>query len=79
MQFEHMGEAELAPEPDHDPALLFRSIEHKFKAADPDHCLQGAWIVTDIAQNESRLLKSFLGLDGAKVHFAVLGDWRADA
>jgi hypothetical protein len=37
-----------APEPAHDPALLFRSIEEKFRQADPESALQGGWMVTDI-------------------------------
>jgi len=41
-----------APEPEHDPAIMFQSVEQKFLEADPDAQLQGAWIVTDIQQNE---------------------------
>lgn len=45
--------------PAHDVQLLFRSVEPKFLAANPDETLQGVWIVTDIKQDEqdcSRLL-----------------------
>ena len=48
--------SDAVPAPDHDPALLFRSIEGKFVAADPDAVLQGAWIVTDIKQEVAELL-----------------------
>jgi hypothetical protein len=65
-------------EPNHDPALLFRSVETKFVANDPAHQLQGAWIVTDIQQNGLLLPDAFAALDASKVHFAVLGDWESD-
>jgi hypothetical protein len=79
IQFAQIGDSKEAPEPSHDPALLFRSVEHKFNSADPDTHLQGAWIFTDIAQNEARLQEAFSGLDKTKVHFAILGDWLPDA
>jgi len=65
--------------PDHDPALLFRSVEQKFVPADPDAKLQGVWVLTNIKQDEDRLLVAFADLDETKVHFAVLGDWKRDA
>jgi hypothetical protein len=64
--------------PDHDPVLLFRSVENKFVTADPGAVLQGAWIVTDIKQEASEFERTFRSLDTAKVHFAVLGDFRPD-
>ncbi len=67
------------PEPDHDPTLLFRSVERKFKSTNPDLCLQGVWLVTHIAQNEDRVFSAFSELDASKVHFAILGDWKPDA
>jgi hypothetical protein len=79
IQFARIGEASEAPEPDHDPALLFKSVEHKFTSNDPDRYLQGAWIFTDIAQNEIRLQEAFEALDESKVHFVILGDWLSDA
>ena len=66
------------PAPEHDPALLFRSVEQKLIVADPDKVLQGAWIVTDIKQEASELDAAFRSLDAAKVHFAVVGDHRPD-
>jgi hypothetical protein len=78
-QFERLDDSPVAPEPNHDPALLFRNVEHKFRSGDPDEYLQGAWIVTDIAQEENRLLDAFRALDPTKVHFAILGDWLSDA
>ncbi|HYC35352.1 MAG TPA: hypothetical protein VEC19_02950 [Usitatibacter sp.] len=73
----HQGGPEVQP-PAHDAALMFRSVEQKFRPADPDQILQGAWIVTDIKQQEGRLNDAFAALDSAKVHFAVLGDWEPD-
>lgn len=70
--------ATVSPEPKHDPALLFRSLEGKFRDADPDAALQGAWIVTDIQQPEDSLQAAFNALDARKVHFAILGDWQND-
>ncbi len=67
-----------APEPDHDPAVLFRSVEQKFVAANPSVRLQGAWIFTDIQQEEELLARAFSALDPDKVHFAVFGDWKLD-
>jgi hypothetical protein len=68
---------ETAP-PEHDPALLLRSIEQKFIAGDPDAVLQGAWIVTDIKQEQGEFELAFSALDPAKVHFVILGDHQAD-
>lgn len=76
-QMERLGDG-VAPEPNHDPALLFRSVVDKFNQADPDVCLQGAWIVTDIQQEKNELERAFCKLDDSKMHFAVIGDWRPD-
>lgn len=70
--------AGTGPAPMHDPALLFRSIESKFRRAKPDGSLQGAWIGTYLKQEEGELYEAFRRLDTDKVHFAVLGDWRND-
>jgi hypothetical protein len=78
-QTERIGDETVAPEPNHDPALIFRSIEEKFASADPNVQLQGVWVVTDIKQNEKLLSNSFDALDSRKVHFAILGDWKPDA
>ena len=77
-QMERLGDGGVAPEPNHDPALLFRSVEDKFIRADPNVCLQGGWIVTDIKQQEDELERAFCALDESKVHFVVIGDWRPD-
>jgi len=77
-QAEGIDAENTAPEPDHDPALLFRSVEQKFLSAEPDSRLQGAWIVTDIKQEEDQLLRAFTALDASKVHFTILGDWKPD-
>jgi hypothetical protein len=63
------------PAPVHDVSLLFRSIEVKFAAAHPDTQLQGAWISTELQQEEEELEEAFLVLDKEKVHFTVLGGW----
>ena len=78
-QAEAMGAEGSVAEPDHDPALLFRSVEQKFLEADPDRQLQGAWVLTDIKQDEIQLQGAFAALDACKVHFAILGDWKRDA
>jgi hypothetical protein len=64
--------------PQHDVGLLFRSVQGKFLPKDPAEELQGAWIVTDIQQEETELQAAFDTLDPARVHFAVIGDERAD-
>ncbi len=79
--FALMGAAlptDTEPEPHHDHALLFRSVEGKFREADPDQVLQGVWISTDIKQEEAELAAAYQNLDGKKVHFAMLGDARPD-
>ena len=70
--------SKLMPEPEHDPALLFRSLDKKFLPADPDEQLQGVWIETHIQQNENGLREAFAALDPEKIHFAILGDWAPD-
>ena len=68
----------VMPVPDHDPALLFRSLDRKFLPANSEEQLQGVWIATHIQQNEDGLSKAFAALDPDKVHFAILGDWEPD-
>ncbi|MEM6962393.1 MAG: hypothetical protein AAF550_11740 [Myxococcota bacterium] len=65
-----------APEPDHDPKLLFRSVEHKYDPTDPDVQLQGVWVFSALKQEERELRQAFDSLDPERVHFAVLGGWR---
>jgi hypothetical protein len=64
--------------PDHDPALLFRSVENKLSPNDPASSLQGVWIATEIKQESSKLATAFDALDQTKVHFAILADWQPD-
>lgn len=78
-QTERIGDESIVPSPDHDPALLFRSVENKFKSSDSDSQLQGVWIATNIKQSEKLLNDAFATLDSSKVHFAIFGDWKADA
>ena len=68
-----------APAPTHDPSLLFRSVERKFKQRSPSEVIQGVWIVTAIAQEESELQAAFAKLDASRVHIAIVGDWEDDA
>lgn len=77
-QIEGIDAANAAPELGHEPSLLFRSVEQKFLSTDPNSQLQGAWIVTDIKQEEDQLIRAFTALDASKVHFAILGDWKPD-
>lgn len=67
-----------APAPTHDPSLLFRSVEQKFKQRSPSEVIQGVWVVTAIAQEESELQAAFAKLDSLRVHVAVFGDWEDD-
>ncbi|MDP3125027.1 MAG: hypothetical protein Q8M84_05270 [Thiobacillus sp.] len=78
-QAEEMATDSSKQEPIHDPALLFRSVEKKFLPADPLTRLQGAWICTDIKQNEEKLSQAFAAMSADRVHFAILGDWENDA
>ncbi|MCB2169743.1 MAG: hypothetical protein KQI78_18955 [Deltaproteobacteria bacterium] len=78
-QAEKIGIEPEVSEPDHDPNLIFRSIEGKFDISDPNYILQGAWIVTDIKQDEKLLSAAFEGLNASKVHFTIIGDWKSDA
>jgi hypothetical protein len=68
-----------AIEPAHDHRLLFRSIENKFEVADPAAVLQGAWIVTQVRQEEAELRAAFHSLDTARVHFAIINNTHRDA
>jgi hypothetical protein len=77
-QAERISDGGAEPVPDHDPALLFRSVAQKFLTANPDLHIQGVWISTNIKQNEERLARTFAELDPDKVHFAVFDDWEPD-
>lgn len=77
-QLDQLTGDRAAPEPGHDPAVLFRSVTSKLVDADPASRLQGVWVVTDIQQEGSELTDAFQNLDPAKVHFAILGDWERD-
>lgn len=54
---------------------LFRSLETKLVACDPNVRLQGAWITTGLKHEPKSIEDVFLKLDGAKVHFALFGNW----
>lgn len=78
-QLDRLTDGEASKGPDHDPAVLFRSIENKLVRADPTNRLQGVWIATEIKQEGAELAEAFQNLDPDKVHFAILGDWEQDA
>jgi len=79
-QAEKVGTQSEAPEPDHDPSLIFfRSIEGKFDTSDSNYFLQEAWIVTNIKQDARLLSAAFEVLNASKVHFTIIGDWKSDA
>jgi hypothetical protein len=63
------------PAPDHDASMLFRSVEVKLLAVDRRSTLQGAWIHTEIKQEEGALQAAFAALDPSKFHFVILGDF----
>ena len=68
----------IALPPDHDPAVLFKSVAEKLLPASPAAQLQGVWVMTDIKQDGSELELAFDALDSQRVHFAVLGDFEPD-
>jgi hypothetical protein len=74
-----MDAADVTASPQHDPAILFPSVESKFLPTDPDVTLRGVWIATEIAQESTELRQAFDNLDPQKVHFAMLGDAKDDA
>lgn len=67
-----------APAPTHDPSLLFRSVESKFKERSPSQIIQAVWVATAVKQEESELQAAFAKLDASRVHLAILGDWEDD-
>jgi hypothetical protein len=67
-----------SPPPDHDPTILFRSVENKLPSNDPVSNLQGVWVSTEIKQDAATLRAAFENLDKTKVHFAILADWKSD-
>ena len=77
-QMKNAPAAGSMPAPEHDVALLFRSVESKLLSSNPDEVLQGVFIATDIKQEATELAAAFKSLDSAKVHFAILGDAAPD-
>jgi hypothetical protein len=67
-----------APAPMHDPAILFKGVESKFKERRPDDVIQAVWISTALKQEVSELAAAFAKLDAGRVHAAILGDWGDD-
>ncbi len=73
-----VGADGAVPAPQHDLALLFRSTEEKFVTAAPGNCLQGAWVITELRQEEGELHQAFNNLDASRVHFGVIANWSDD-
>jgi hypothetical protein len=67
-----------APAPTHDPSILFRSVEAKFKQRSSNEIIQAVWIITTIKQEESELQAAFAKLDPSRIHLALIGDWEGD-
>lgn len=78
IQVGERGADDMAPAPTHDTALIFRSLERKFRPSNPANVVQGGWITTQLMQEESELQTTFSKLDCTRVHFAILGDWEDD-
>lgn len=68
-------DGDVANSPQHDAAILFRSVQKKFLPASPASQLQGVWISTTLAQPPRSLSAAFDALAHDRVHFAILGDW----
>jgi hypothetical protein len=66
-----------APAPIHDPTLLFKSVESKFRTRNPSEMIQAIWIATTLKQEESELRAAFAQLDASYVHVVLLGDGKA--
>lgn len=72
------AEKDFSGEPTHDHSLMFNKVEEKFNEADPNDCLQGVWICSQLRQNEQKLEEAFNQLNPAKIHFAIMGDFYED-
>jgi hypothetical protein len=72
------GPDDTTPDPTHDPALLFRSVESKFVPRSSSEIMQVGWITTRLKQEEEELLAAFEKLNASRVHAIVLGDFADD-
>ncbi len=68
-----------APAPRHDHSRILRDIEEKFTPSDPTVRLQGAWIVSQLQQEEGELRDAFADLDPSRVHFVIVNNWTREA
>jgi hypothetical protein len=75
--YEMMDKESVDQPPEHDPSILFRSLEKKFFSANPDQFLQGVFIVTYVSQEKTKLSDAFAQLDHSKVHFAIITNHEA--
>lgn len=78
LQAGERGPDGTAPDPTHDPALLFRSVESKFVPRSSSEIMQVGWITTRLKQEEEELLAAFEKLDASRVHAVILGDFSDD-
>jgi len=78
LQAGERGPEDTAPAPIHDPGLLFKSLDRKFKSRKASKIIQAAWIISGIKQEEDELSKAFANLNGSRVHVAIIGDWNDD-
>jgi hypothetical protein len=65
-----------APIPD--VARLFKDTTEKFRPADPNVVLQGAWVFCPIQQVRSAVEGYFAAVDPARLHFALLANWELE-
>jgi hypothetical protein len=72
------GQNDTAPDPTHDPSLLFKSIESKFVSRPSSEIIQVGWTTTRLKQEEEELLAAFKNLDASRVHAVILGDFADD-
>ncbi len=68
-----------APDPRHDCLLLFRNTVEKFAMRNASQFLQGIWVITCLAQEETELHEAYTQLDRLRLHFAILNNWSEDA
>lgn len=74
----NLNSNDVMPPPEHDHAMLFKSVERKFMPRRPEETIQGVWVKVGLMQEEEKFRSAFGALDLDRVHAAVLGDWGED-